>query len=62
MELSIILSRGRKLKSVFFERGIGILPKIGLVTDLSFLVNGLLPVDKKIKLCKVQVKILPKFH
>ena len=39
----------KRLKSVFFERGIGILPKIGLVTDLSFLVNGLLPVDKKIK-------------
>ena len=39
----------KRLKSVFFERGIGILPKIGLVTYLSFLVNGLLPVDKKIK-------------
>ena len=30
----------KRLKSVFFERGIGILPKIGLVTDLSFLING----------------------
>ena len=39
----------KRLKSVFFERGIGILPKIGLVTDLSFLVNGLVPIDKKIR-------------
>ena len=48
----------KRLKSVFFERGIGILPKIGLVTDLSFLVNGLLPVDKKIKVESRIEKIL----
>ncbi len=49
----IILNTARSLKRLehaFFEKGIGILPKIGLVTDLSFLVNGLFPLGEKVRI------------
>ena len=37
----------RRLEEKFYEKRINILPRIGLVTDLSFLVNGLVEPAKK---------------
>ncbi len=39
----------RRLENIFYESGITILPKLGLVTDISFLTNGSTAIKKEIK-------------
>ena len=48
----------RRLEEKFYEKRINILPRIGLVTDLSFLVNGFVEPAKKLTLESKVEKLL----